>query len=154
MQSQLYNTFIRRHLPRSLSISSSLVCSVGKTSLWCRAKNRTQACLTSSRRATNWATPHHRKIVPQFSVVLRHFFVSVSNSWPDLTASLVKKFRPLGFMNIIAEYNSLVLCRSLTPHLSSLPSFCVCVALPEYFSVALSLLNLLEKSLSHSKTRD
>jgi hypothetical protein len=34
-----------------LSISSSLVCSVGKTSLWCRAENRTRACLTASRRA-------------------------------------------------------------------------------------------------------
>ncbi len=41
------------------SISSSLVCSVGKTSLWCRAENRTRACLTASRRAANWATPHH-----------------------------------------------------------------------------------------------
>ncbi len=31
----------------------------GGTSLWCRAENRTRACLTASRRATNSATPHH-----------------------------------------------------------------------------------------------
>ncbi len=31
----------------------------GKTSLWCRAENRTRACLTARRRSTNWATPHH-----------------------------------------------------------------------------------------------
>ncbi len=31
----------------------------GGTSLWCRAENRTRACLTASQRATNWATPHH-----------------------------------------------------------------------------------------------
>ncbi len=30
---------------------------VGQTSLWCRAGNRTRACLPASRRATNWATP-------------------------------------------------------------------------------------------------
>ncbi len=30
-----------------------------KTSLWCRAENRTRACLTASRRATNRATLHH-----------------------------------------------------------------------------------------------
>ncbi len=30
----------------------------GKTSLWCRAENRTRACLTASRRSINWATPH------------------------------------------------------------------------------------------------
>jgi len=61
----------------------------------------------------------HRKIVPQFSVVFRPFIVSVGNFWPDLTAISVKKFRPAGFMNIITEYNNFVLCRSLTPHLSS-----------------------------------
>ncbi len=44
------------HSPRPLSISSSLVSSVGQTSLWCRAENRTRACLPASRRAT---TPHH-----------------------------------------------------------------------------------------------
>jgi hypothetical protein len=43
-----HNTFIRRHSLKPLSISSSLVCSVGKTSLWCRAKNRTWACLTDA----------------------------------------------------------------------------------------------------------
>ncbi len=48
-----HNTFIRLHLLKPLSISSSLVCSVGKTSLWCRAENRTWACLTASRRAAN-----------------------------------------------------------------------------------------------------
>jgi hypothetical protein len=31
----------------------------GETSLWCRAEIRTWACLTASRRAANWATPHH-----------------------------------------------------------------------------------------------
>ncbi len=31
----------------------------GKASLWCWAENRTRACLTASRRSTNWATPHH-----------------------------------------------------------------------------------------------
>ncbi len=36
----------------------------GKTSLWCRAENRTQACLTASRRATNWATRHHNLATP------------------------------------------------------------------------------------------
>ncbi len=51
-------TFIRRHSPRFLSISSSLVSSVGKTSLWCPAENQTRACRTASRRTTNWATPH------------------------------------------------------------------------------------------------
>ncbi len=35
--SHSYNTFIRRHSPRLLPISSSLVSSVGKTSLGCRA---------------------------------------------------------------------------------------------------------------------
>ncbi len=40
------NTFIRLHWPRFLSISSLLVSLVGKTSLGCRAGNRTRACLT------------------------------------------------------------------------------------------------------------
>ncbi len=31
----------------------------GGPSLWCRAENRTRACLPASRRATNCATPHH-----------------------------------------------------------------------------------------------
>jgi len=38
IQSHSYNTFIRRHSLGSLSISSSLESSVGKTSLWCRAE--------------------------------------------------------------------------------------------------------------------
>jgi hypothetical protein len=56
-----HNTFIRSHSLKPLSISSSLVCSVGKTSLWCMAENRTRACLTASRLAANWATPHHNE---------------------------------------------------------------------------------------------
>ncbi len=44
------------HSPRPLSISSSLVSSVGQTSLWCQAKNRTWACLPASWLATNWAS--------------------------------------------------------------------------------------------------
>ncbi len=59
IQSHSHNTFIRRHSLGPLSISSSLESSVGRPSLWCRAENRTRACLTASRRATNWATPHH-----------------------------------------------------------------------------------------------
>ncbi len=47
-----YITFVRR-----LSISSSLVSSVGKASLGSRAKNQTRAYLTTSRRTTNWASP-------------------------------------------------------------------------------------------------
>ncbi len=39
------NTFIHHHLSRSLSISSSLWDSVGKTSWGCRAQNWTRACL-------------------------------------------------------------------------------------------------------------
>ncbi len=40
-----HNTFIRRHSLKLLSISSSLACSVGKTSLWGRAENRTRPAL-------------------------------------------------------------------------------------------------------------
>ncbi len=47
------------HSPSPLSISSLPVSSVGQNSLWCRAENRTRACLPASRRATNCATPHH-----------------------------------------------------------------------------------------------
>ncbi len=54
-----YNTFIHRHSLGPLSISSLLESLVGRPSLWCRAENRTRACLTASRRATNWATQHH-----------------------------------------------------------------------------------------------
>ncbi len=52
------HTIIHRHSLAPLSISSLLESSVGRPSLWCRAKNRTWACLTASRHATNWATPH------------------------------------------------------------------------------------------------
>ncbi len=55
----LSHSFIRHHLPGPLSISASLVSSVGKTFLWCLAENRTRACLTASRRANNWVTHHH-----------------------------------------------------------------------------------------------
>jgi hypothetical protein len=48
-----YITFVRRHSLRFLSISSSLVSSVGKASLGSRAENRTRAFLTTSRRTTN-----------------------------------------------------------------------------------------------------
>ncbi len=53
-----YHTFINRHLLRFLSISSSPVGSVGKTSLRHKTENRTWACLTASQRTTNWATLH------------------------------------------------------------------------------------------------
>jgi hypothetical protein len=66
IHSLYHNTFIRRHSLKPLSISSSLVCSVGETSLWGRAENRTRACLTASRRAANCATPPH--ICLQFSL--------------------------------------------------------------------------------------
>ncbi len=55
--SHSYNTFIRRHSPGPLSISSSLLSLVGKTSLWCRAENRTQACLTVNIVAWNGSKP-------------------------------------------------------------------------------------------------
>ncbi len=76
-QSHSYNTFIRRHLPRPLSISSSLESSVGKISLWCRAENRTWALpSTASRRATNCAMPHHseprRTITEPRCTILSH----------------------------------------------------------------------------------
>ncbi len=45
--SHSYNTFICRLSPRFLSISSSLVSSVGRTTLGCQAENRTRACLTA-----------------------------------------------------------------------------------------------------------
>jgi hypothetical protein len=53
--SHSYTTFIRRHSPGPLSISSSLESSVGRPSLWCRAENRTPACLTASRRCNIWS---------------------------------------------------------------------------------------------------
>ncbi len=42
IQSHSYTTFIRRHSPGPLSIPSSHLSSVGKTSLWCRAENLTR----------------------------------------------------------------------------------------------------------------
>ncbi len=45
-----YNTFIRRHSPRFLSISSLLVSSVGKTSLGCRAEKPTHYHLSYAAR--------------------------------------------------------------------------------------------------------
>jgi hypothetical protein len=62
-----YNTFIRRHSPRFLSLSSSLVRSVQKTFLGCRAENRTYACRTASRRTTY----HLSYAAPFFSSELR-----------------------------------------------------------------------------------
>ncbi len=58
--SHSYSTFIRRHMPRFLSISSSLVSSVGKTSLWL------------SSRESNWGKPtdyHRIYIEPSMSHV-------------------------------------------------------------------------------------
>ncbi len=62
IQSHSYNTFIHRHSLGPLSISSSLESSVGRPSLWCRAENRTRACLTRyllSHATPYWATQHH-----------------------------------------------------------------------------------------------
>ncbi len=64
-----HNSFIRLHSLKPLSISSSHVRSVGKTSLWCRAENRTRACLTASRRATNWATPQIKWLLWEYPSV-------------------------------------------------------------------------------------
>ncbi len=47
IQSHSHNTFIRRHSLGPLSISSSLESSVGRTSLWCRAENRTRVTVAS-----------------------------------------------------------------------------------------------------------
>ncbi len=69
-----HNTFIRRHSLKPLSISSSPMCSVGKTSLWCRAENRIRACLTASRRAADWATPHHNWATLRFAFFASSFF--------------------------------------------------------------------------------
>ncbi len=69
-----HNTFIHRHSLKPLSISSSLVCSVGETSLWGRAENRTRACLTASRRAANWATPPH-------GMVLHTYYCITPQQW-------------------------------------------------------------------------
>ncbi len=48
--------------------SSSRLCSARGASMGCRAEIRTRACLTASRRTTNWAAPHPptelRRILP------------------------------------------------------------------------------------------
>jgi hypothetical protein len=59
------------HSPKFLSIFSSLVSSVGKTSLGCRAENQTRACLTASRRTTNWANPHPFWATPNLTELRR-----------------------------------------------------------------------------------
>ncbi len=82
IQPHSYNTFIHCHSLRPLSISSSLVCSVGKTSLWCRAENRTRTCLTASRRATNYATPHHYYATPHHTMPRRTLYISYVVSAP------------------------------------------------------------------------
>ncbi len=50
--------FNHLHLPRPLSISSLLVRSGGKTSLWCQAEIQTRICHTAGQRTTNWSTLH------------------------------------------------------------------------------------------------
>ncbi len=59
------------------------VSSVGKTSLWCRAENRTRASLTASRRATNWATPHHDWATPH------HDWATPHHTEPRRTSSFI-----------------------------------------------------------------
>ncbi len=77
-----HNTFIRRHSLKPISISSSLVCSVGKTSLWCQAENQTRACLTASRRAAIWATPHHKSYAAPLSHAAPYTFYTEINVQP------------------------------------------------------------------------
>ncbi len=89
IQSHSYNTFIHRHSLRPVSISSSLVCSVGKTSLWCRTENRTRACLTARRRATNWATPHHYWATPH-QITLLHVILVLPWNHKNALLSLHK----------------------------------------------------------------
>ncbi len=112
IHSNSYNTFIHRHSPGPLSNSSSLVSSVGQTTLWCRAENRTQACLPASRRATNWATPHHteprRTILSHAAPKLLNVQVKTNSElfviYPEVTlsghsnlAKCYKKFLPYAF---------------------------------------------------------
>ncbi len=52
---------------------------MGKTSLWCRAENRTRACLTASRGAINWATPHHKLLASR----IYHKTNRVSHTAPE-----------------------------------------------------------------------
>ncbi len=63
---------IRRGPPSCILIASSL--SKRRTSMGCRAENRTLACLTASRRTTNWATPH-----PQIKFLI--------HSWKEMSCS-------------------------------------------------------------------
>jgi hypothetical protein len=82
----------------------------GNTSLWCRAENRTRACLTASRRATNWATPHHTE--PRRTITEPHrtkkLTICIGNSAP---------FKPFckswkKFYSIILDSNHFLLaCR-------------------------------------------
>ncbi len=51
----------------------------GENLLWCRAEKRTRACLTSSRRAANWATPHHFHIWGIFFLTM-HTLVLIGES--------------------------------------------------------------------------
>ncbi len=53
----------------------SALSSWGKTSLGCRAKNWTRACLTSSRRSTNLSTPHP---ITFCCVAWWYFFLSIN----------------------------------------------------------------------------
>ncbi len=73
-------TFIHRHSPRFLSIPSSLVSSVGKTSLGCRAENRTRACLPYSK-----PTHYH----PLFRIRIRIHRTHVFFGLPDLDPSII-----------------------------------------------------------------
>ncbi len=61
----------------------------GKTSLWCRAENQTRACLTASRRSSNWATPHHNWATPHHNWATPHHTEQrrtiLSNPAPSLT---------------------------------------------------------------------
>ncbi len=74
-----FNTFIPNHIhtmmpyihqspfaEASLHFLIALVLGGDKPpcALWCRAENRTRACLPASRRATNWAAPHHNWATP------------------------------------------------------------------------------------------
>jgi hypothetical protein len=80
--SHSYCTFIRHHSPKFLSIFSSLVSSVGKTSLGCRAEIQTGACLTASRLTTNWATPHPLSAVPHpYWAKLRPYWTTPHPCW-------------------------------------------------------------------------
>jgi hypothetical protein len=57
--SHSFNTFIRRHLKRSLHLP--IACEFcEKTSLGCRSEKWTRSCLSASRRTTSWATPHRK----------------------------------------------------------------------------------------------